>query len=72
MRQQRCSDPARFCDTCNGFGHVVRAPNLPTMAEMEALIDAGFGDKPVEAVEIECPFCGGTGVRMPHPSSATN
>ena len=63
MRQQKCADSKRFCDACNGFGYVAQAPNLPSMAETEALIAAGFGDKLIEVVEVECKRCGGTGCR---------
>ena len=65
MRLQKCTDPAKFCDSCNGFGYTTTAPNLGNMAEMEALIKAGFGDKPIETTKIECKFCGGTGRRAP-------
>jgi hypothetical protein len=70
MRQQKCADPKRLCDSCNGFGYMAMALNLPSMVEMEALMKAGFGDKPIETVEVECKFCGGSGRRMPHPSNA--
>jgi DnaJ-class molecular chaperone len=64
LRQQKCTDPAKFCDACNGFGVIVTAPNLGGMAEMKALIDAGFGDKSIETAEVECKRCLGTGRRM--------
>jgi len=35
-----------------------------TMADVEALEKAGQGDKPLEAFEVECKFCAGTGRRI--------
>ncbi len=64
MRGQKCTDPAKFCDRCNGFGYVTHMPNLG-MPEIDALVRAGFGGKPVETAEIECKTCGGTGRRLP-------
>jgi hypothetical protein len=62
MRQQKCSDPAKFCDACNGFGYVTSMPNL-NMPVIEALVKGGLGDKPVEVAEVECKACSGTGER---------
>lgn len=63
MRQQKCSDPTKFCDTCNGFGYIKTMPNLD-MPAIEALVKGGLGNKPVEISEVECRPCLGTGKRI--------
>ena len=60
MREQKCSNPERFCDACNGFGFVVTAPNID-MASVQAMVDAGLGRRLIETAEVECRKCGGTG-----------
>lgn len=63
-RQQKCTDPTRFCDVCNGFGYVVRGFGTD-IAAVRAMIDAGLGDRPIETAEVECSTCRGTGLRRP-------
>lgn len=72
MRQQKCTDPATFCDDCNGFGFIARPADIIRVDELEAMAKAGFGDRKVEIVEFACPFCDGTGKRLPFPKAQLN
>jgi hypothetical protein len=64
---QKCRDPERFCAECNGFGVIVKAPNVGHIDSIKALIDAGVGDVPIETVEVMCSACRGTGERLSQP-----
>jgi DnaJ-class molecular chaperone len=62
MRLQKCSDPAKFCDACNGFGYVVRGFGLHPI-QVKAMVEAGLGDEPIDTAEVECKACAGSGRR---------
>jgi hypothetical protein len=64
MRQPKVREAHLACDVCNGFGFVVRMPNID-MATLEASINAGLGDKPIETAEVNCIGCAGTGRLTP-------
>ena len=72
MMHQKCSDPEKFCDACNGFGIIARLPNIGGAAEVDAMIAAGLGDRPIEVVHTDCPECKGSGKRLHFPTRQLN
>ena len=54
--------PADICPSCRGRGEAVEL--LEDMAEISALVKAGFGEREVKTRTVPCPDCKGSGFRM--------